>query len=177
VKQPDWHRLVRLTAVIVTALVVVVGAAILGFSRTAQVYRAVQYCLGPEPLDFDAGGGFAISAELLGRAMLYAVILTAVAVPFLIAAARRDTGRRLAAAVAVVVVAAAVMLVVDNPASDKVTFFAEYFEREGRAAARCPEGRLPGSSKWLPLPWPGHAANAQTAGQRSQDHREHNGTT
>jgi uncharacterized BrkB/YihY/UPF0761 family membrane protein len=150
VKQPDWHRLARLTAVIATALVVSVGAAILGFSRTAQVYGAVQYCLGPEPLHFDAGGHFAILAELLGRAALYAVVLTAVAVPFLVAANRRNTGRRLAAAAAVVAATAAVLLVVDNPASDKVAFFAEYFSREGQAAARCPEGRPPGSSQWLP---------------------------
>jgi hypothetical protein len=150
VKQPDWHRLARLAAVIATALVVSVGAAILGFSRTARAYGAVQYCLGPEPLDFDAGGRFAINAELLGRAALYAAILTAVAVPFLVAANRRNTYRRLAGAAAVVAVTAAVLVVVDNPASGKVAFFAEYFRKEGQAAARCPEGRPPGSSRWLP---------------------------
>ena len=146
-KQPDRRRFLRLTAVVATALVAAVGAAILGFSRTSQVYGAVRYCLGPEPLDFDAGGNTTILGEMLGRAGLYAVILTAAALPFLIAAARRNTGRRLAGAVAVVAVAATVVLVVDNPASDKVTFFAEYFKRESQAAARCPEGRPPGSSQ------------------------------
>jgi hypothetical protein len=150
VKQPDWHRLVRLTAVIATALVFAVEAAVLGFSRTGWVYGVVHYCLGPEPLDFDAGGNTAILGELLGRAALYAVVLSAVAVPLLVAANRRNTGRRLAAAAAVVTIAAAVLLVVDSPTSGKVTFFAEYLKRESEAAARCPEGRPPGSSQWLP---------------------------
>ncbi|MEU7907988.1 hypothetical protein [Actinoplanes sp. NPDC049118] len=142
-------QLARRTALIGTALGVPIGAAILGFSRTAHVYGAVQYCLGPEPLDYDAGGNFAITFELLARAVVYAAILTAVALPFGLAAQRRNTGPRLAAAIAVAAVAAAVVLVVDNPTSDKVAFFAEYFGRTDQAAAHCPAGRPPGSFQWL----------------------------
>lgn len=137
-------------AVAATAAAVPIGAAILGFAQTAHVYRAVEYCLGPEPLDFDAGGNFAITFEMVARAGLYSVILTAVAVPFLVAASRSNTGPRLAAAVVAVATATAVLFIVDNPIPDKVTFLAGYFEREEQAAAHCPGGRPPWLPPWLP---------------------------
>lgn len=151
-EQLGRHRRVRHAAVGATGVAVAAGAAILGWYQTVHVYRSVAYCLGPEPLDLDAGGNFAATFELFARAAVYVVIISVVAVPLLVAAARRNTGRRLAGTVTAVILAAAVLFIADYATSDAIEFSARYYERQDRVAERCPDGRPPWWPRWLPRP-------------------------
>jgi hypothetical protein len=128
----------RWVAVVTTATTVAVGAAVLGVARTASVYQAVEYCLGGVPLDYDAGGRFAILAETVEKAGLYAIALTALSTPFLILALRRHTLRWLLTCFAFATIAGTVLFVLDDATADKVPSLATYFGRQTVAESRCP---------------------------------------
>jgi hypothetical protein len=130
----------RLAGAILLGFGVLVAGAVLGFWVNGQIYSDVRYCLGGQPLDFDAGGDFAIGFEALERAVGYALVLIVAAGPFLAAAVWRGKSSLLAAGVAAASAAAVILFVVGGGSSAKVAFYAEYFHKQEVAAARCPAG-------------------------------------
>lgn len=137
----------RETPVTLAALGVFLGGATLGCFQGSFIFRGLSYCLNTDEVYEDTGTRFAAAFGVLGRTLVYGLVLFVVFLPFVIAARRASRAHWLGLGVALVIAAGGLLFVSDYAANNQIESVAKSNSATEEVAERCPGNRPP----WWPI--------------------------